>query len=160
MYDLGDSRLVRHILNMLIAHLSELIAFRLSEFYCVLAAYFSCDGARVKPKVAGYVPRRKAWKTDHRFFCSRPWRSDGQFRPGSSICTHGGGPRHERPERFDHRRCGSGAGVCLGLAAGREACPRTIPREAMQEAIHSERKRIVSSFTIPCVRRTQDRSCI
>lgn len=59
MYDLGDSRLVRHILNMLIAHLSELIAFRLSEFYCVLAAYFSCDGARSQTEGCGLCPPTK-----------------------------------------------------------------------------------------------------
>ena len=30
----------------------------------------------------------------------------------------------------------------------------------MQEAIHSNASASLSSFTIPCVRRTQDRSCI
>jgi hypothetical protein len=48
MYDLGDSRRVRHILKILIAHLLEMIAFPLSEFYCVAVACFSYAGARVR----------------------------------------------------------------------------------------------------------------
>ena len=59
MYDLGDSRRVRHILNILIAHFLELFAFQLREFYCVLVAYFSCDGARVRTKGCGLCPPTK-----------------------------------------------------------------------------------------------------